>query len=320
MQTLSIDLETYSDQPLAKTGVYRYVESPDFEILLFAYSVDGGSVQQIDLACGEKIPSEILSALEDETVTKWAFNANFERICLSRFLGYPTGDYLEPDSWKCSIVKGKNKYQNRYCFSGKIFCGECGDTFKRRIHTCSNYKYAAWCCNTHIEDKNHCSMKFIRDDNLKAAFVTMINKLIFGRRLILKPYLEALKGSNKDNSLRRIQEIQSLLLENSEQRETLAKLMAQGYIDQILYNEENNLLLAQADQYKTEISALNKSISGDATLVKSTLDLLRFAEKGVMLDAFDEALFENVVTRIRVLSRQKIVFELKCGLTLTERM
>ena len=104
MQTLSIDLETYSDQPLAKTGVYRYVESPNFEILLFAYSVDGGSVQQIDLACGEKIPSEILSALEDETVTKWAFNANFERICLSRFLGYPTGDYLKPDSWKCSMV------------------------------------------------------------------------------------------------------------------------------------------------------------------------------------------------------------------------
>ena len=104
MQTLSIDLETYSDQPLAKTGVYRYVESPDFEILLFAYSVDGGPVQQIDLACGEKIPSEILSALEDETVTKWAFNANFERICLSRFLGYPAGDYLEPDSWKCSMV------------------------------------------------------------------------------------------------------------------------------------------------------------------------------------------------------------------------
>ena len=104
MQTLSIDLETFSSQPLAKTGVYRYVESPDFEILLFAYSVDGGSVQQIDLACGEKIPPAILAALEDDKVIKWAFNANFERICLSRFLGCPTGNYLEPDSWKCSMV------------------------------------------------------------------------------------------------------------------------------------------------------------------------------------------------------------------------
>ena len=104
MRTLSIDLETYSDQSLAKTGVYRYVESPDFEILLFAYSVDGDPVQQIDLACGEKIPPAILAALEDDKVIKWAFNANFERICLSRFLGYPTGDYLEPDSWRCSMV------------------------------------------------------------------------------------------------------------------------------------------------------------------------------------------------------------------------
>ena len=104
MKTLSIDIETYSDQNLAKTGVYRYVESPIFEILLFAYSVDGGSVQQVDLACGEQIPAKVLSALTDGSVTKWAFNANFERICLSRFLGFPTGDYLAPDSWKCSMV------------------------------------------------------------------------------------------------------------------------------------------------------------------------------------------------------------------------
>jgi len=104
MKTLSIDIETYSDQPLNKTGVYRYVESPVFEILLFSYSVDGGPVQIVDLACGEKIPAEILSALTDDSVIKWAFNASFERICLSRFLGYPTGDYLEPDSWRCSMV------------------------------------------------------------------------------------------------------------------------------------------------------------------------------------------------------------------------
>lgn len=104
MKTLSIDIETYSDQPLVKTGVYRYVESPAFEILLFSYSIDGDPVQLVDLACGEQIPAEIIAALEDDSVTKWAFNANFERICLSRFLGLPTGDYLAPDSWKCSMV------------------------------------------------------------------------------------------------------------------------------------------------------------------------------------------------------------------------
>ncbi|MBP3506180.1 MAG: DNA polymerase [Lachnospiraceae bacterium] len=104
MKTLSIDIETYSDVPLQKTGVYRYVESPNFEILLFAYSVDNQPVQVIDLACGEQIPKKLLLALEDEGVIKWAFNASFERICLSRFLGYPTGEYLEPGSWRCSMI------------------------------------------------------------------------------------------------------------------------------------------------------------------------------------------------------------------------
>lgn len=104
MKTLSIDIETYSDQPLSKTGVYRYVESPEFEILLFSYSVDNGSVKVVDLFAGEKIPVEVLDAIEDERVIKWAFNANFERICLSRFLGYPTGEYLNPYSWRCSMV------------------------------------------------------------------------------------------------------------------------------------------------------------------------------------------------------------------------
>ena len=104
MKTLSIDIETYSSANLAKCGVYRYVEAPDFEVLLFGYSVDGGPIKVVDLACGEKIPAEIISALADDSVIKWAFNATFERICLSRFLGMPTGDYLNPESWHCSMI------------------------------------------------------------------------------------------------------------------------------------------------------------------------------------------------------------------------
>lgn len=104
MKALSIDIECYSGVDLAKSGVYRYVESPDFEILLFGYSVDGGEVQVVDLACGEKLPNEIINALTNDDVTKWAFNANFERVCLSRFLGSSTGDYLNPSSWRCTMV------------------------------------------------------------------------------------------------------------------------------------------------------------------------------------------------------------------------
>ena len=100
MRCISIDIESYSDVDLSKCGVYKYSSSPNFEILLFGYSVDGGAVEVIDLACGEEIPVDILAALSDESVTKWAFNAMFERVCLSNYLG----EWLEPESWKCSMV------------------------------------------------------------------------------------------------------------------------------------------------------------------------------------------------------------------------
>lgn len=120
MQSISIDIETYSDIDLTKCGVYRYAESPAFEILLFGYSVDGGEVTVIDLAQGEQIPDEILDALTDDTITKWAFNANFERVCLSKYLrdlgrsldlfydNHPLSTemarYLNPAGWRCTMV------------------------------------------------------------------------------------------------------------------------------------------------------------------------------------------------------------------------
>lgn len=118
MKNIFIDLETYSDIDLQKCGVYKYAESPNFEILLFGYSVDGGAVSVVDLVNGESIPTEILIALTDESVTKWAFNSQFERVCLSAYLkkNYPqyfksynadddaAGNYISPKGWKCSLV------------------------------------------------------------------------------------------------------------------------------------------------------------------------------------------------------------------------
>ena len=107
MNTISIDIETFSDVDISKCGSYKYAESPNFEILLFAYAVDGSEVQVVDLANGEPIPQEILEALTDDKVIKWAFNANFERICLSRYLsdlGFLRTAFLSPESWRCTMV------------------------------------------------------------------------------------------------------------------------------------------------------------------------------------------------------------------------
>ena len=119
MKTLSLDLETYSSVDLGKSSVYRYAESPDFDILLLGYSADGGEVQVVDLAQGEQIPTEVIDALTDECVCKWAFNAQFERVCLSQWLrrnGYPLRNeryaapddpcmaYLNPAGWHCTMV------------------------------------------------------------------------------------------------------------------------------------------------------------------------------------------------------------------------
>lgn len=121
MKNITLDIETKSDKDIMKCGVYAYADSPHFDILLFAYSVDGGEVQVIDTACGETIPDDILRCLADESIVKRAFNVNFERICLSRYLrdNYPqyfesysinedtVGDYLNPAGWHCTMIHSR---------------------------------------------------------------------------------------------------------------------------------------------------------------------------------------------------------------------
>ena len=100
MRVLHVDLETYSSSPLPKCGVYRYCDSPDFEILLLSYAFDDEPVVTVDLACGERMPDEFLQALEDANVLKIAHNAVFERVCFSKHLGR----WLDPAQWRCTMV------------------------------------------------------------------------------------------------------------------------------------------------------------------------------------------------------------------------
>lgn len=121
MRELGIDIETYSSYDLTECGVYRYVEAPDFTILLFAYSVDGGPVSCVDLASGEELPCEVRSALTDPSVVKTAYNAAFERICISRWLGMPSP--MDPSQWRCTMVRAAR-------MGLPLALGQCGEVLK----------------------------------------------------------------------------------------------------------------------------------------------------------------------------------------------
>jgi DNA invertase Pin-like site-specific DNA recombinase len=140
-----------------------------------------------------------------------------------------------------SIEKGSDKYQQRYAFSGKIICGECRDTFKRRIHSCTTYKYVAWACNTHLKNKESCHMKYVRDDEIKAAFITMLNKLIYGYRLILTPYLKILENSSGDAA--KVTETNLLLhfVSHTDMLTTYSEELFENYADHIEVMSRNEI-------------------------------------------------------------------------------
>ncbi|WKB37229.1 zinc ribbon domain-containing protein [Terrilactibacillus sp. S3-3] len=129
------------------------------------------------------------------------------------------------------VKKGSSKYQNRYLLSGKIKCSECGSTFKRRIHGSGNGKYIAWCCSKHIHTVTACSMRFIREDAIYQAFVAMINKLIFGHKIVLKPLLQSLRAVNYSDNLVQMQELETKIEDNMERSQVLMSLMTKGYLE-----------------------------------------------------------------------------------------
>lgn len=162
---------------------------------------------------------------------------------------------LEQHSIEKGIVKGSDRYQQRYAFSGNIICNECGATFRRRIHTCKGHKYAAWLCNTHLADTNACSMLYIRNDDLEHAFLTMMNKLIFSRKVLLAMLLEQLKNTNEDDGIRRIRELERQLLQITEQRQTLQHLIAQSKVMVIPARRQVGNTIKSAEQPKLRVAA-----------------------------------------------------------------
>ena len=219
-----------------------------------------------------------------------------------------------------NVAKGDAKYQNRYPFTQKIVCGECGSPFKRRINSTGTLKYPAWVCREHVEHKENCSMKFVKESVLEDAFATMMNKLIFGRKEILQELLDAIRSQNHKASLRRMNQIDDALEGMTERRQTLTTIMTKGYIDPAAFTQEMNALRQEAAALEEEREKLTKEINGDMRKTEELREILKFTGKGEMLSEFDPDIFERFVDHITVCSREEIIFHLKCGLSLRERI
>ena len=227
---------------------------------------------------------------------------------------------LQQHAKEKNLIPGDAKYSRHYPFTKKIVCGECGSPFKRRINSAGTLKYPAWVCREHIKHKDKCSMKFIRESVFEDAFTTMMNKLIFGRKEILQDLLDALRKQNYKSSQLRVNQIDGALEAMAERRQSLTTIMTKGYIDPAAYTKEMNDLQAEAAALEEERERLTKEISGDMKRTDELREILKFTGKTDMLSEFDPALFERFVDHITVCSREEIIFHLKCGLDLQERI
>ena len=146
----------------------------------------------------------------------------------------------------------------------------------------------AWACANHLKDKESCSQKYITDDALKLAFVTMMNKLVFGHQMVLRPLLQSLRGLNAQSRLLKIEELETAIEKNREQKQVLTNLMASGYLEPALFNKESNELAAEAEALRQEKDGLMRSVNGDMVKIEELQRLLRFTSKGTMMTEFDD--------------------------------
>ncbi len=212
------------------------------------------------------------------------------------------------------IVKDMGKYHNKYPFSGIIICGECGGKFKRQTQSGG----IAWACSTHLYNKDACSMMFIKDEAIKAAFVTMMNKLIFGCKQVLVPYYDALRLADTDESLQGILDLKNELQLNSDRKNDLRKLRVKGFLDAAMYNQELRRVEMESEEIRAKMKCIDRA--GENGDIKETKKLLRFAESAEMLTEFSDDLFTEYVDSIIVYTRTCIGFRLRCELTLKEEV
>lgn len=214
------------------------------------------------------------------------------------------------------ITAESSKYLKRYPLSGKICCGECGGKMKRKTYS---YKVVL-ACATHINDKASCSMRDIRYEAVEAAFATLMNKLIFSRKNVLATFYESLRRSSQSDVLLKIHEIDTELEQLIEKKQTIRGLFSQGFIDPAVLQRESNALAAEVDRLNQKKNSLAYVARSEIKHIEEARKLLEFTERAELLQAFDGNCFTEYVESVTAKSRTELIFKMKCGLELTERI
>ena len=230
------------------------------------------------------------------------------------------GQLTEQRMQEKGIKKRDPRYLRRYPFTGKLVCGECGETFKRHINATGDTRYAVWVCKEHLGNVSHCSMKAIRESDLERAFTTMMNKLVFTTKEIIIPLLSAVHEITQKRNLQRIERLEQQLEKNAGRRQTLMEIMAKGYIEPALFTQENNDLLTEADALTAEKEQLTNEVTGSYQKADALSELTEYAKHALPSVSFDGDLVRRFLENATVVSRTEIIFHMKCGLNLTERI
>lgn len=264
-----------------------------------------------------------------KTYTDDRFNRHINRGELTRYLArnhhepivsHETFDaanaIIDENGLEKGIHKDEGKYKNRYAMSGKIICGEYGGTWKR-VKLAGHFGYS---CKTHVRDKNGCSMKSIAEEPVKAAFITLMNKLTFGRSLILLPYAETMKKRQCSENAERLAELDELLEKNTERRQQIVEFFTKGLLEPAVYTQECNGLTEEAERLTAERDSVTTQMSGNRDQQVALDRLLKYTAKGVMIEKFEPSLFTEHVDHIVVYERTEIGFAMKCGPVFRERI
>lgn len=311
MNTLSIDIETFSSVNLAKAGVYKYAESQDFEILLFGYSVDGGEVQVADLASGEKIPDDVIAALYDDSVEKCAFNAMFERVCLSNYLG----EWLSPESWRCTMIwaatlglplslegvgavlglekqkltEGKSliKYFCVPCIPTKVNGGRTRNLIEHDREKWQQFKvYNIRDVETEVSIQKKLSRFPVSDDVWEEYHIDQeINDLGIGIDMVLVKQAIAMDTSTREELTRKIQDITNLENPNS-------VVQMRGWLSENGLEMDTLGKKAVAESMKTAPKHLAEVLSLRQQMAKSSVKKYTAMETAVCRDSRARGMFQ----------------------------